>query len=230
MAEGIIDLVSALMGGATGAGTTTDSYIPLSYPLSVPSAGGVRRMTWSYDTVRSHSESPFTLQRQYFQHAGERWRVQVELPPMPRELAAEWRAFILNMDGGAGTVLFGDVFNDSPRGAATGTPVVDGAAQTGRTLNIKGANINVTNWLKRGDKIQVGLHLYEVTRDVGTDGDGMATLDIFPRLRSNILNEQVVVTYQPRGAFRIDSERSVIYSTDIDGFEEVVSISLIEDI
>ncbi len=50
----------------------------------------------------------------------------------------------------------GDPVNTSPRGAATGTPLVKGASQTGNTLTTDGWTTGVTGILKAGDWIQLG--------------------------------------------------------------------------
>lgn len=67
-------------------------------------------------------------------------------------------------------------------GVGGGTPLVNGAGQTGDTLVIDGAGTNVTNWLRKGDIINwVGDQLiYDVNGDVNTDGGGNASIPIHP--------------------------------------------------
>jgi hypothetical protein len=70
----------------------------------------------------------------------------------------------------------------TPKGAYGGTPLVDGANQTGSTIDVKGGSNNITNWARAGDLIKfAGLNLvYEVTADANTDGSGDVTLSIDP--------------------------------------------------
>jgi hypothetical protein len=71
-----------------------------------------------------------------------------------------------------------------PFGAGGGTPLVNGASQTGSNLVIDGAPFTTTAWLKAGDIIKVAGRniVFDVTADVNTDGAGNATIPIFPSL------------------------------------------------
>jgi len=74
----------------------------------------------------------------------------------------------------------------TPKGAYGGTPLVDGANQTGSTLNVKGGSNNITNWTRAGDLFTIaGITLvYEVTADGNTDGSGDIALSISPPIFS----------------------------------------------
>ena len=67
-------------------------------------------------------------------------------------------------------------------GAGGGTPLVNGASQTGSNLVIDGASPSITNWLRQGDIIQVagGQVVFDVAGDVNTNGSGQATIPISP--------------------------------------------------
>lgn len=229
MSEGIIDLASVLLGGPTGASLETEPYTPLVYPLALPAVSGVQDIIWSRDEVRGISESPFTLHRQVFRHAGERLRASVVLPVMTREDASEWYAFLLALDGGYGTFLFGDVFRPTPRGLAWGSPKVAGASQTGRVLATKDWNANITNILRAGDFIQVGLRLYVVERNVNSDVSGNATLDIFPRLRESPIDNQTIDTTDARGVFQLATPGGPFWRhSAASGLSELYSFEVIE--
>ena len=79
------------------------------------------------------SMSPFTYQ-QVVAHAGQRWECDVTLPAMARADAEQWVAFLVSLRGQFGTFTLGDPVGASPRGSAGGTPLVNGASQTGGTL------------------------------------------------------------------------------------------------
>ncbi len=68
------------------------------------------------------------------------------------------------------------------KGAGGGTPIVNGANQTGTSLVVSGAAASQSAWLKRGDIIQVTgcAVVYDVAADVSTDGFGAATITIQP--------------------------------------------------
>lgn len=230
MSEGVIDLYSWLMGGPTGIANSVDGYSPLAYPLAFPSVSGVRSISWGVDTVRQVSESPYTLQRQVYRHMGERWRLLVELPAMKREHAAEWESFLLLLDGGYGTFLFGDVFNPFPRGKAFGTPVVDGnVSSLGKTLRTRGWNANVEGILKAGDKIQLGNYLHQVLRDANSDGTGSATLDVFPRLREQYTDGISIITANAKGRFQLaNTNGGVLSQIGIQGSYSLNSFEIVE--
>jgi hypothetical protein len=67
-------------------------------------------------------------------------------------------------------------------GAYGGTPLVDGAGQTGSTLNIKDGDINITNWARKGDLVLVaGIQSpFDVNADGDTNGSGDIALSIHP--------------------------------------------------
>lgn len=185
----------------------------ITYPVSIPTTIGFEQITLSALDAVAVSESPFTYKQQVFQHTGQRWSASVKIPPVKRELAEPWVAFLLSLKGRSGTFLLGDPLCTSPQGSAGGTPVVNGADQTGSTLNISGATPSQTNWLKAGDYIQLGsassAKLHKVLLDVDTDGSGEATLDIWPDLRASPSNGATVITNDCKGVFRLtDNSRS----------------------
>lgn len=224
---GIIDLTSFLMGGVTGDSSAVTEYTALAYPINHP-AFGVTDVTWLKDEVRGISESPFTLHRQIHRHAGERWRVQIDLAPMTDVQAGEWSSFLLLLDGGYGSFLFGDVFNLQPKGLAWGSPVVDGAAQTGKVLNTKGWEPNVEGILLAGDKIQIGSSLYQVLRNVNSDATGKTTLDIWPRIRTSPGDESTIITVSPKGLFQLAGSGGGIYSRNVKTYCKMASLEIIE--
>lgn len=67
-------------------------------------------------------------------------------------------------------------------GAGGGTPLVNGANQSGSLLVIDGASINITNWLRAGDLIQVAgaAVVFDGTADVNTNASGQASIPISP--------------------------------------------------
>lgn len=70
----------------------------------------------------------------------------------------------------------------SPNGAGGGTPLVNGASQSGASLATDGWTAGVTNVVRAGDVIRIaGLNpLYRVVEDASSNGSGQATLTINP--------------------------------------------------
>lgn len=229
MSEGIIDLTALLVGGGvTGVSETVEDTGTFSYPLYIPEVAGIRSIEWIRDEVRGVSESPFTLHRQIYRHTGERWKANVELPPMRREHAAQWAGFILSLFGGHGTFLFGDVFTPEPFGVAFGTPFVNGNNQTGSTLATGGWDVNVTDILKAGDRIQIGNSMHMVLRNANSDENGETILDIWPRLRVSPEENKTIVTSHPKGIFRLENSNASLLYNDISIASQVVAFSIVE--
>ena len=205
MTQGVFDLTTLLRGGVTGVASSTADYQPLSYPSSLPSVSGISDLKFIAEAVVAVDQSPFTFKQQYFAHAGERWRVECSLPAMVRANAEEWESFLLLLRHGIGTLWFGDPTKTTPRGIATGNPIISSDGQSGRTVNISGFTNNVTGILKAGDWIQIGTRLHRVLRDANSDGTGVAILDIWPAIRvaDSPSTGTAVILNSAKGLFRI---------------------------
>lgn len=182
----------------------------ISYPLNTPTNIGIANITLSAENAVALSQSPFTFQQQVVAHPGQRWAASVSLPPMKRQDAEYWIAFLLSLKGQVGTFLLGDPNCVAAQGSASttpGTPVVSGGGQTGGTLVIDGLPFSATGYLLPGDYIQIGsastTQLYKVLTQVNTDGSGGATLDIWPDLRSSPADNATVVVANTKGRFRL---------------------------
>lgn len=181
----------------------------ISYPLTLPSHTGLANITLRAVNQTAMSMSPFTYKQQIHNHAGQRWEAEVQLPAMQRAEAEQWLAWLLSLNGRAGTFLMGDPLGATPRGALGGTPLVNGASQTGSTISIDGCTPSVTGWLKAGDYIQLGsastATLHKVLQDANSNGSGQVTLDIWPSIRTAPADGSTVVTSNCVGRFRLNS-------------------------
>ena len=181
-----------------------------TYLLTFPTQTGVARVEITATDVVSISESPFTFSQQVVRHAGARWSATIRIPPVKRSDSEYWNAFLLRLRGQFGTFLLGDPNAATPRGSAAttaGTPVVNGASQTGNELAIDGLPASATGYLKAGDYIQLGsgstARLYKVLEDVDTNASGEATLNLWPDLRSSPADDAAVVVSNAKGLFRM---------------------------
>ena len=183
------------------------SYTP-SYPLTLPTVTGITTQNWAMERVVAVTESPFTNQEQVFEHEGAQWKATFTLPPMKKEKAAVWLAFLMSLRGRRGTFKIGDQDRKTIQGVATGTILVNGASQTGNAINLDGFANSTNNVFKAGDYIQINSYLYMISADVNSNSSGEATVYVEPSLRSGIevINDNTTVIYtNTTTVMRLDS-------------------------
>ncbi len=127
--------------------------------------------------------------RQARKVSGQRWRFTARLSPMTRQEFAPILAFLISQEGAFGTFQIVPPELAIPRGVATGAPVVSGVGQTGKTIVTSGWTPNV-GVLKAGDVLRFAGHnkVYMATADTGSNGAGVATLQIEPGLIAPVAN------------------------------------------
>ncbi len=186
--------------------------MPISYPLSLPTTAGIMRVRLVANDVVGVSQSPFTAVQQVYRYSGQFWEADITLPPMKRADAEYWISFLLKLNGPFGTFLMGDPNGATARGVATGTPLVNGAGQTGNELVTDGWTTSTTGILKAGDYIQLGTgatsRLYKVLDDVNSDGSGNATLTVWPDLRSAPADNAAITVSDTKTNFRLNSAQT----------------------
>lgn len=188
----------------------------IAYPLTLPTAPVFSSMDWDGPAQAGLSESPFTSEEQAQLSLGERWTVQVALPPMLRAAAAEWLAVRLALRGRYGSFLLGPVGEAaSPRGSGAGAPV----AATGGSPDVNYANsvvLHTSGWtagaqnvLRKMDFFSfndgIATRLHVALNDVSADSSGRADIDIFPRLRLVVANATALTLTNPKGTFGLAS-------------------------
>lgn len=200
----------------------------ISYPITLPVRPAPKRITFRPRSVVGISASPFTLQQQLYVHQGQVWQADIMLPIMRRAIAEPWIAAFLSLNGMQGTFYLGDPLGIKPRGSVPGTPVVDGASQTGQELNTRGWTVSQTGILLAGDWIQLGDRLHKNLTDADSDGSGEAVLDIWPRMRESPADGATIITSNCKGLFRLASNE-MPYDENI-GARYETSFSVIEAI
>ena len=183
------------------------SYTP-SYPLTLPTVTGIKTQNFGLNRVVAVTESPFTNQEQVFEHEGAQWKATFTLPPMKKESASVWLAFLMSLRGRRGTFKIGDQDRKTIQGVATGTILVNGASQTGNAINLDGFANSTNNVFKAGDYIQINSYLYMISADVNSNSSGEATVYVEPSLRSGIevINDNTTVIYtNTTTVMRLDS-------------------------
>ncbi len=197
----------------------------ISYPHNPPSTPTAKGIKFTPRFAVASTESVFTYHQQVYEYQGQSWQLSVELPPMRRETAEAWIAWGLALNGSVGTFLYGDPTGATPRGTGGGTPKVDGAGQQrSKTLDTKGWTSGALV-LKAGDYIQIGNRLHKVLADVTAAGDGTATVDVFPRIRDELVDEATITISNTKGLFRLAEPMSwtvgeaVIYGLSFEAVE-----------
>jgi hypothetical protein len=197
----------------------------ISYPLSTPTNIGIANIAFSAENAVAISQSPFTYQQQIVAHPGQRWSASISLPPMKRQDAEYWVAFLLSLKGQVGTFLLGDPNCVVPQGAAAttpGTPLVNGANQTGSVLNIDGLPSALANYFLPGDYIQLGVTssatLHKVLTATTSSGGGAAALDIWPSIRTAPVDDSAVVLVGAKGRFRLKENITQWQINDISSY------------
>lgn len=191
----------------------------ITYPLTLPTSG-ITSAKLRQRNATVQSQSPLTYSQEVYSFPGQAWALDVQLYRMERAEALNWVGFLSSLKGQLGTFEIGDPSAaNGPEGEGGGTPLVNGASQTGNTLAIDGASASQTGWLKRGDVFEVTIsskkYLHMVMADADTNGSGQVTMDIWPDLRASPADNAAIVLTAPKGTFRLATNTQ---EWDIDQF------------
>lgn len=181
-----------------------------SYPLALPEVGVFAEMGIHAGSVVGENRSNFTMEEQVYAHAGEWWEADVVLPSMGRSQAAAWIAFLVALNGREGYFTMGDPVCTAPQGTWAGSPKALGAHAIGaKTIAMDGftaaATVTGADWLQHGTGSTTHLHM--CAKSAVADGSGLLTLEIWPRLRVALADNDTFVTSSPVGMWRLASNR-----------------------
>ena len=190
-----------------------------SYPLTMPTNSGFTQSEFRLIRKVGMTESPFTGAQQVYEFDYALWAGNVSLPPMKREKAREWIAFLMKLHGRRGTFLLGDPDAKTAQGDISGVVTVSGAHSAGDyVLSLDTAQNSETDQFKIGDYIQVGsgaaakLHL--IVENSGTSGvTGIVDVTIEPALKVAYSGGESVSYTDPVGNFRLQ-DNDVSWSAD----------------
>ncbi|QDL55299.1 hypothetical protein [Rhodoferax aquaticus] len=180
---------------------------------------------WSLQSNTQAFSSPLSGSVQTLEMPGARWRVAFQMNAMSAADSALLRSFLAKLRGQSGRFYLHNMAQPTPRGAAGGTPVVNGAAQTGASLATSGWPASSTV-LKEGDFFAVNGELKMATADALSTAGGLATLTFEPPLRSSPGNGLAITTTKPLATFRLEDD-SARWST-VAGALSSFAISAIE--
>ena len=176
----------------------------ISYPLSLPTHTGITSIEFRAINTVAYSRSPFTLAGQAHAYSGEAWEADITLPPMNRDDAEQWIAFLISLRGQFGTFLLNDPTGTTARGTATSATITGSVGD--RTVDCV---VTSGKTLKAGDYFSLGsgtsTRLYKVIKDY--TGTGATTdLEIWPALRAAASSASADLT-SASGTFRLASNQ-----------------------
>jgi len=161
-------------------------------PLSLQGPNSAKLTTIQPTRVSvSHS-----MKRQARTSNAQRWGLQFSWNAASRAVFMQFYAFLLSQRGQADTFTTTMPGHTAPQGTWAGAPVVAGASQTGRTVNLSGFTASQTGIAKAGDLVQFAgsTKVYMVTADANSSGTGTATISIEPALVASPANLAAVAT------------------------------------
>ncbi len=186
----------------------------ITYPLDFPTTFGASEFNIDLIRAVAVTESPFSFAQQTQEHPGEAWEISFILDLLNRDQAEDYNAFLLKLAGRVGTFTMAIPGSETPRGVATGTPLVNGAGQTGRSLNVDGFTPSVTGILKAGDWVQLGTgsstRLYKNLDTVNSNASGQVTLDLAPKIITAPSDNQALIVTSAKGLFRLKSNSNPV--------------------
>ena len=172
----------------------------ISYPLSLPTNIGMASIELRAKNTVAVSSSPFTYKQTVYAYDGQMWEADVTLPPMNRDDAESWIAFLMSLKGRYGTFLLNDPSATSVRGTATSATITGSAGDSSVTVTMSGT-------LKAGDYIQLGSGNDSTLHKVLADKSGSGTLEIWPKLRKARSSVSADLT-SASGLFRLASNET----------------------
>jgi len=150
--------------------------------VTFPSTPKPNGMTWRLVMPSQTNVSDWTGRRQTIASGRGWWECQFSLPPIVTKTRVNvWRAFIAKCRGRAND--FQIPVDPTPQSAAVATPLVNGAAQTGRTLNTDGWPVSSTV-LFAGEFVTINNQLLQLTENVTSNASGVAVLTFEPPVRA----------------------------------------------
>ena len=131
--------------------------------------------------------------RQARQIGGQYWIIRASFPPMTRAQFAPIHAFVMAQRGRYESFTLTPPVISTGLGSPAGTPLVNGADQTGRSVVTDGWN-NAITIFKAGDYLKFANHdkVYTVTADATSSGAGAATISIEPALITSPANDSAI--------------------------------------
>lgn len=177
---------------------------PLTFPTLTRSPGSFEFGIVSNTTAFT---SPLSQSVQTIEMPGARWRFSFALNDLAEADSALVQGFLAQLRGQAGRFYLHNLARPTPRGSATGTPLVKGASQTGTSIATDGWTPSQAGILKVGDFFKIGDELKMVVgADVASDSGGNATIVFEPPIRSSPADNSAIATGSPTAIFKLPGD------------------------
>lgn len=133
------------------------------------------------------------LTRQVRSRGGHAWQIELNYSAMTRATFSPLWAFLVKQAGQYGTFEWSPSTPFATQGTGGGTPLVNGASQTGTSLTTDGWS-NSQTVMKAGDFFTVAgdTKVHQLTEDVTSNGSGQATMTFFPALRQSPADNAII--------------------------------------
>ena len=186
--------------------------------------------TFELITNSRQFQSPVSGAVQTLSRKGSFWKTRMTFSNLRGNDRAEMQAFIAKMDGQTHRMRLED-YGRVRYGAATSpqSVLVNGAGQTGSSINLDGATNSVTNFFQAGDYMSFNNELHMVTADASSNASGQIAVSIAPPIRKATTNDDAVQIFAPLGVFmmtntpRWSTESTYISSITIEAIEDVLA-------
>lgn len=198
--------------------------------ITMPSTTAFATSSFFLETNTQTFESPLNRAAQRLELSGQRWRGTWTLPAMTKANAAAWISFFMQLKGQVNTFTASDPDWQTNLGAWSGTPLVKGASQTGNSLLIDGATINITDWGKAGDYFNLASRLYRLTASANSNGSGEVTLAFEPPILVAPADNAALTKNPATIEMRLLDDSSGEWTSGISNIYESRSFSAVEDI
>lgn len=179
--------------------------------LNWPTLSNMARVQQLEFGLRSNTQthtSPLSNALQTLEIPAPRWVVSFNLENVLEDDAAIMQAWFAQLRGKSGRFYLYNMARQRPRGVATGTPLVNGASQSGVTLATDGWTPSQTGILKAGDFFGVNGELKMCVTDCNSNASGQATITFEPPLRSSPADNAAITTTRPTTLFMLDDDTS----------------------
>jgi len=170
--------------------------MPLTMPTTRPT-----NTEWTIVSNARTFVSPFSGAIQTLQRSGNRWSVTLTYENLFDSERAVMQGFLAQLTATANNFYLED-HSYSRRADGTGTPLVNGASQTGNTLTTDGWSGSYA--MRIGDFFEVNGELKMAVTDAAITA-GAATLSFVPELREAPADNAAITITNPKGIFRLTS-------------------------
>lgn len=150
--------------------------------ITLPSTPKPQTMMWKLVQPAQNNISVWTGARQVLPSNRGWWECQITYPPIVGTSNFNtWRSFTAQMRGAGNDVQI--PVDPTAQSAIANTMLVNGANQTGRSINVDGLP-NSTTVLTAGQFVTIDNQLLQLTANVTSNGTGQATLSFEPAIRA----------------------------------------------